>query len=187
MAGAETTGNTEATALAERARQVLPGGSTHAARQYQPPLYVTSAAGSHKWLVDGRELIDYTMGHGALLLGHAHPAMVEAVTAQLSRGTHFGAAHPLEVEWAELVTSLVPSAEEVRFTASGTEAAMLSLRLARAATGRDRIGKFDRHFNGWSDAVSVDLGSDRSPSAAPGVAAATAALTTVVAAGDTDG
>src|SRR2546428_10957082 len=84
----------DADALAERARQVLPGGSTHAARQYQPPLYVPSAAGSHKWLVDGRELIDYTMGHGALLLGHAHPAMVEAVTPQPSPGHHLGCPHP---------------------------------------------------------------------------------------------
>jgi len=90
------------------------------ARAYTPALYVVRALGSHKWLVDGRELIDYTMGHGALLLGHAHPAVVAAVQSQVAHGTHYGAAHPLEVEWAELITSLVASVGEVRFTASGT-------------------------------------------------------------------
>ena len=77
-----------------------------------------------------------------------------------ARGTHYGAAHPLEVEWAELITSLVPSAEKVRFTASGTEAVMLALRVARAATGRDRIVKLDDHFHGWSDVVSPYLDDD---------------------------
>src|SRR5207253_2163654 len=89
-----------------------------------------------------------------------------AVQQQVERGTHFGAASPLEVEWAELITSLVPSAEEVRFTASGTEAAMLSIRLARAATGRPYIVKFDQHFHGWSDSVSVDLDAAGQASAA---------------------
>ena len=124
--------------LAERARRVLPGGATHASRTYDPRIYVARSSGSRKWLIDGTELIDYTMGHGALLLGHAHPAVVEAVREQVGNGTHYGAAHPLEVEWAELITSLVPSAEKVRFTASGTEAVMLALRVARVATGRDR-------------------------------------------------
>ena len=174
----------DADALAERARRVLPGGSTHAAREYQPPLYVVRSQGSHKWLIDGREILDYTMGHGALLLGHAHPEVVAAVQQQVERGTHFGAASPLEVEWAELITSLVPSAEEVRFTASGTEAAMLSIRLARAATGRPYIVKFDQHFHGWSDSVSVDLDAAGQASAAAGIAPATAALTRVVRADD---
>ena len=106
--------------LAERARQVLPGGATHASRSYDPRIYVARSSGSRKWLIDGTELIDYTMGHGALLLGHAHPAIVTAVQEQVARGTHYGAAHPLEVEWAELITALVPSADKVRFTASGT-------------------------------------------------------------------
>jgi glutamate-1-semialdehyde 2,1-aminomutase len=143
--------------LAERARRVLPGGATHASRTYDPRIYVARSSGSRKWLIDGTELIDYTMGHGALLLGHAHPAVVEAVREQVSRGTHYGAAHPLEVEWAELIASLVPSAEKVRFTASGTEAVMLALRVARAATGRDRIVKLQEHFHGWSDAVTPYL------------------------------
>jgi len=159
----------EAEDLAARARQVLPGGTTHVARAYTPALYVVRALGSHKWLVDGRELIDYTMGHGALLLGHAHPAVVAAVQSQVAHGTHYGAAHPLEVEWAELITSLVASVGEVRFTASGTEATMLALRIARAATGRDVIAKLQGHFHGWYDAVSVDIDSTGLPVTTAGV------------------
>ncbi len=170
--------------LAERAHHVLPGGATHAARAYDPPIYVTRASGSRKWLVDGTELIDYTMGHGALILGHAHPVVVDAIREQASRGTHYGAASPLEVEWAELITSMVPSAGKVRFTQSGTEAAMLALRVARAATGRDRIVKLQEHFHGWSDVVTpyLDAGGDvRTP---PGVPPLLGTLTTVVPAGD---
>ena len=166
--------------LAERARRVLPGGATHASRTYDPRIYVARSSGSRKWLIDGTELIDYTMGHGALLLGHAHPGVVQALRDQVSQGTHYGAAHPLEVEWAEQIVSLVPSAEKVRFTASGTEAAMLSLRVARAATGRDRIVKLQEHFHGWSDAVTPFLdaaGTIRTP---VGVPAALGTLTTVV-------
>jgi glutamate-1-semialdehyde 2,1-aminomutase len=166
--------------LAERARRVLPGGATHASRTYDPRIYVARSSGSRKWLIDGTELIDYTMGHGALLLGHAHPAVVEAVREQVSRGTHYGAAHPLEVEWAELIASLVPSAEKVRFTASGTEAVMLALRVARAATGRDRIVKLQEHFHGWSDAVSPYLDADGRTRTPVGVPEALGALTSVV-------
>ena len=166
--------------LAARARRVLPGGSTHVARTYPHPLYVVRAHGSRKWLIDGRELIDYTMGHGALLLGHAHPAVVSAVQSQVARGTHYGAASPLEVEWAELITSMVGSADEVRFTASGTEAVMLALRVARAATGRDVLVKLHEHFHGWYDAVSVDLDTEGRATGAPGVPGALARETRVV-------
>ncbi len=166
--------------LAERARQVLPGGATHASRTYDPRIYVARSSGSRKWLIDGTELIDYTMGHGALLLGHAPPAVVAAVQEQVSRGTHYGAAHPLEVEWAEQIVSLVPSAEKVRFTASGTEAVMLALRVARAATGRDRIVKLQDHFHGWSDAVSPYLDADGNTRTPIGVPEALGLLTTVV-------
>jgi glutamate-1-semialdehyde 2,1-aminomutase len=166
--------------LAERARQVLPGGATHASRTYDPRIYVARSSGSRKWLIDGTELIDYTMGHGALLLGHAHPAVVTAVHEQVSRGTHYGAAHPLEVEWAEQIVSLIPSAEKVRFTASGTEAVMLALRVARAATGRDRIVKLQDHFHGWSDAVSPYLDAGGNTRTPLGVPEALGLLTTVV-------
>src|SRR5919106_1502649 len=91
------------------------------------------------------------MGHGALFLGHCHPAVVKAVQAQVARGTHLGASHELEVRWAELVNQLVPSAELTRFTMSGTEATHLAMRIARAATGRPRVVKLAGHFHGWHD------------------------------------
>jgi glutamate-1-semialdehyde 2,1-aminomutase len=98
------------------------------------------------------------MGHGALLLGHSHPEVVSAVRAQAGRFFHPGANHELECDWAELVIRLLPSAERVRFTSSGTEASLLALRVARAATGRDKIVKLSGHFHGWHDQVAV--GSD---------------------------
>ena len=145
-------------ALSERARQVIPGGITHDIRHLTPfPLYIERAAGSRKWDVDGHEYIDYWMGHGALFLGHCHPAVVEAVQAQVARGTHLGASHDLEIRWAELVNRLVPCAELTRFTMSGTEATHLALRVARAFTGRSRILKFTGHFHGWHDGVMVGV------------------------------
>ncbi len=143
-----------------RAARVLAGGATHVIRSYRPAIHVERAQGARKWLVDGRELVDYTMGHGALLLGHAHPAVVEAVERQLRCGTHFGAGSRLEVEWAERIAGAVPSVEQVRFTSSGTEATMLALRLARASTGRDRVVKVAGHFHGWSDPLVAGLGDD---------------------------
>jgi glutamate-1-semialdehyde 2,1-aminomutase len=141
-------------ALYERARQVIPGGITHDGRNLAPfPVYVDRAQGPRKWDVDGHEYVDYWMGHGALFLGHCHPAVVAAIQAQAARGTHLGASHELEVRWAELVTKLVPSAEMVRFTMSGTEATHLALRIARAYTGRSKILKFAGHFHGWHDGV----------------------------------
>jgi glutamate-1-semialdehyde 2,1-aminomutase len=141
-------------ALYARARNVIPGGVTHDGRHLSPfPIYVERAQGSHKWDVDGHEYIDYWMGHGALFLGHCHPAVVKAIQEQAARGTHLGASHELEVRWAELVCKLVPSAEMVRFTMSGTEATHLAMRIARAYTGRPRIVKFHGHFHGWHDGV----------------------------------
>jgi glutamate-1-semialdehyde 2,1-aminomutase len=145
-------------ALAERARRAIPGGITHDIRHLVPyPVYVDRAQGPRKWDVDGHEYIDYWMGHGALFLGHCHPAVVEAVQAQMARGTHLGASHELEVRWAELVNELVPCAELTRFTMSGTEATHLALRLARAYTGRPRIVKLAGHFHGWHDGVVVGV------------------------------
>jgi glutamate-1-semialdehyde 2,1-aminomutase len=142
----------------ERACRVIPGGITHDVRHLTPfPLYVSRAEGARKWDVDGREYIDYWMGHGALFLGHAHPTLVDAVTRQIGRGTHYGACQELEIEWAEWITRLIPSAEMVRFTMSGTEATHLALRLARAATGRPKIVKFTAHFHGWHDGVYASV------------------------------
>jgi glutamate-1-semialdehyde 2,1-aminomutase len=142
-------------ALYEQAAASIAGGIAHDNRRLTPfPPYISHAAGSRKWDVDGHELIDYTMGHGALLLGHAHPAVTAAVAEAAGRGTHFGAGHPLEVRWAELVCRLVPSAERVRFTSSGTEATMMALRLAAISRGRPRYIRFYGHFHGWHDAVA---------------------------------
>ncbi len=141
-------------ALYERARRVLPSGVTHDSRYLRPfPLYADRAEGAAKWDVDGHRYIDYVVGHGALLLGHSHPAVTAAAQAQLARGTHYGASHELEVAWAEEVVRLVPAAEVVRFTSSGTEATLMALRLARAATGKPAVIKFERHFHGWHDYV----------------------------------
>jgi glutamate-1-semialdehyde 2,1-aminomutase len=151
--------NPRSAALNDRARHLLPGGVTHDVRLTEPfPLAVARAEGARKWDLDGHELVCYAMGHGALLLGHNRPEVVAAVRAQAGRFFLPGASHELESDWAELVIRLVPSAELVRFTASGTEATLLALRLARAATGRDRIVKLAGHFHGWHDQVA--LGAD---------------------------
>src|SRR5262245_29167696 len=126
--------------LYERSLRAIPGGVTHDTRYLRPhPLYIERASGSHKWDVDGHEYVDYIGGHGALLLGHSHPLVTERVREQLSRGTHFGASHETEIAWAEQIQRLIPSAERVRFTSSGTEATLLAIRLARAFTGRTKL------------------------------------------------
>ena len=140
--------------LYQEARGHFPDGVTHDTRPLHPfPVFITHAHGSRKWDVDGHEYVDYVSGHGALLLGHAHPAIVQAVAEQVARGTHYGASHELELRWAELVKTLIPSAEKVRFTSSGTEATMMALRLARAYTARSRVIMFQDHFHGWSDGL----------------------------------
>jgi glutamate-1-semialdehyde 2,1-aminomutase len=141
--------------LYQEARAAIPAGLTHDSRTLSPyPIYAERAAGPLKWDVDGNEYVDYFGGHGALLLGHAHPAVVEAVQEQVQRGTHWGSSHALEVRWAELVQRLIPCAERVRFTASGTEASHLALRLARAYTGKSKVVRFVGHFHGWHDQVA---------------------------------
>jgi glutamate-1-semialdehyde 2,1-aminomutase len=142
--------------LYAKARQVIPAGLTHDSRTLQPyPIYAAKAAGSRKWDVDGNAYVDYFGGHGALLLGHGHQSVVEAVTHQLGLGTHWGSSHELEVRWAELVGKLIGCAQRVRFTASGTEASHLALRLARAFTGKSRVIRFVGHFHGWHDGVAA--------------------------------
>jgi len=140
--------------LYERARKIFPDAVTHDNRRMQPfPLYVARADGAYKWDVDGHRYVDYWMGHGALLLGHNPPAVRDAVREQALKGTHYGACHEKEVEWGEWVCRLVPSAERVRFTASGTEATHMAVRLARAATGKRHVVKFAGHFHGWHEGV----------------------------------
>jgi glutamate-1-semialdehyde 2,1-aminomutase len=97
--------------LYDRSRHAIAGGITHDSRGFAPfPIYVERADGARKWDVDGNELVDHWMGHGALLLGHNHPQVAAAVAEQLKKGTHYGACHELEVAWAEQICQLIPSA-----------------------------------------------------------------------------
>jgi glutamate-1-semialdehyde 2,1-aminomutase len=138
--------------LYQRSRKAIAGGITHDGRNFAPfPIYVERAEGNRKWDVDGNELLDHWMGHGALLLGHNHPDVTNAVIEQAHKGTHYGACHELEVAWAEQIIRLIPSAEWVRFTMSGTESTMLAIRDARAFTGRELVIRFAGHFHGWHD------------------------------------
>ncbi|MEX0801624.1 MAG: aspartate aminotransferase family protein [Dehalococcoidia bacterium] len=174
-------------ALHDKAQRTFPSGVTHDIRHITPfPLYVDHASGSRKWDVDGNEIVDYVMGHGALFLGHAYPQIVDAVQAQMAKGTHYGASHELEIEWGERIKRLIPSAEAVRFTSSGTEATMMAIRLARAYTGRDRLLKFDHHFHGWHDSVmGARYGESDHPHAA-GIPDATLGNTISIPQGDID-
>jgi len=158
--------------LYEKARQTFPSGVTHDARYMEPfPIYVERANGSHKYDVDGNEIIDYWMGHGALLLGHSHPEIVAAVQKQAALGTHYGACHELELRWGDWVKQLVPSAERVRFVNSGTEATLMALRVARIVSGKIKTIKFAGHFHGWHDGLipGADAPHDTGSYAMPGV------------------
>jgi glutamate-1-semialdehyde 2,1-aminomutase len=167
-------------ALADRARQAIPGGITHDIRYLQPfGTYVARSLGSRKWDVDGHEYVDYWMGHGALFMGHCHPAVVQAVQEQVARVTHVGGSHELEIRWAELVNALVPSGERTRFTMSGTEATHLALRVARAYTGRSKVVKLSGHFHGWHDAVTVGVNPPYDTPISAGVPAGTLEHTVV--------
>lgn len=153
--------------LFNRARRALAGGISHENRYVAPfPIYVNKASGSRKWDVNGREYVDFSMGSAALMLGHSHPDVVRAVQEQMPLGTFYANCHPLEVEWAEEIQALVPSAERVRFVASGTEATMLALRLARAHTGRQKVIRFEGHFHGWHDHLLLGMSApyDQMPS-----------------------
>lgn len=138
----------------QRANQVLAGGVGHDLRNFSPvPMYIARAKGARKWDVDGNEYIDFLLGNGGMLLGHADPEVTGAVMDAVANGSHFGNDHPLQIEWAEWIQKLVPCAERVRFVNSGTEASALALRLARAHTGRTKILRFEGHFHGWHDDV----------------------------------
>ena len=166
----------------EEAKNIFPSGVTHDNRYATPfPLYMTHGMGSRKWDVDGNEYIDYVCGHGALILGHSHPEIVEVVNNQMALGTHLGACTDQELEWGSYVKALVPSVERIRFHSSGTEATMMAMRLARAYTGKNVVIKLQDHFHGWHDyAISDSAG----PSS--GVPEAAWGSTKVLPAGDLD-
>ena len=156
--------------LAEKARETFPSGITHDSRHTDPyGIYVDHAKGSRKWDVDGNEYVDFFGGHGALILGHNHSGVIDAGHVQLDKGTHFGAGHPAEVEWGGLVKEMVPCAERVRFTSSGTEANLMAFRLARAFTGKPKLVRFICHFHGWQDHVAFGAKGGYSEGPVPGV------------------
>lgn len=156
--------------LHERARRLIPGGITHDVRRAAPfPVAIVSAQGSRKTDADGHELVCYVMGHGSLLLGHSPPEVIEAIGSASHRFLHAGSSHDLEVEWAERICRLVPSAEMVHFTSSGTEATMLALHVARGFTGRDRVVRIEGHFHGWHDTAAIGSEVPYQRAAVPGI------------------
>jgi glutamate-1-semialdehyde 2,1-aminomutase len=141
-------------ALFERAGRVLPAGVSYGIRDVKPyPFYVVEAKGCKLTDVDGNVYTDYWTGHGALILGHSHPRVMDAVEEQIRKGTHIGFSHGLEIELAECLVEMVPSAEMVRYTSSGTEANMYSSRLARAYTGRTKLVKMEGGWHGGYDSL----------------------------------
>ena len=154
---------TKSEKLFEAAQQVIPGGVNSPARAFGAvggqPLFVDRAQGPYLWDVDGNRYIDYVLSWGPLILGHANAEVVEAVQKTALRGTSYGAPTALETELAKIVCGLIPSAEQVRFVNSGTEATMSVLRLARAYTGRDKIIKLQGNYHGHADFLLVQAGS----------------------------
>lgn len=150
-------------ALFEEARRVIPGGVNSPVRAFKAvggaPLFIDHGAGAHIFDADGNRYIDYVGSWGPLILGHAHPRVVEAVQRAAERGTSFGAPTEAEVRLAELVIEAMPSIELVRFVNSGTEATMSALRVARAYTGRSKIVKFAGGYHGHADMLLVAAGS----------------------------
>jgi glutamate-1-semialdehyde 2,1-aminomutase len=173
--------------LMERARSLMPGGVSSPARSFNAvaaePIVAVRGAGSRLWDADGREYIDYLMAFGPLIVGHAHPQVVEAVRQAAARGTAYGLTSELELELAGLIREALPSLELVRFVNSGTEATMSALRLARAYTGRSKIVKFEGCYHGHADGLLARAGSGAATLGlpdSPGVPAPYAAETVVL-------
>lgn len=166
------------------AKDLIPGGVNSPVRAFKSvggtPRFIDRGEGAYFWDADGNRYIDYVLSWGPLVLGHAHPDVVEALAEAAKRGTSYGAPTALETELAQLVVDTVPSVEMVRFVNSGTEACMSALRLARAHTGRDKIIKFSGCYHGHADMLLVQAGSGVATLGlpdSPGVPASTAANT----------
>jgi glutamate-1-semialdehyde 2,1-aminomutase len=149
--------------LFARAQRVIPGGVNSPVRAFRAvggtPRFIARAEGAYLWDADGRRYIDYIGSWGPMILGHGHPAVLEAVTQAARQGLSFGAPTEREVELAEEILKLVPGLEQVRLVSSGTEAAMSAIRLARGATGRSKFIKFEGCYHGHADALLVKAGS----------------------------
>src|SRR2546429_638276 len=160
--------------LQRRAEQFIPGGVNSPVRAFRAvggePLYIVRGEGSHIWDADGNEYVDYIGSWGPLILGHAAPAVMEAVTSAGGEGPRFGASTPAEADLAELVISAFPHVQKVRFVSSGTEATMSAIRLARAYTKRKYIMKFEGCYHGHADALLVKAGSGMATLGIPGSA-----------------
>jgi glutamate-1-semialdehyde 2,1-aminomutase len=183
----------ESKRLLDAASRVMPGGVNSPVRAFRAvggaPRFIARAEGARLWDVDGRSYLDFVGSWGPLILGHAAPAVVEAVTEAVRRGTSYGAPTALEVEMAEAVSAAYPSMEMVRLVSSGTEAAMSAIRVARGATGRDLIVKFDGCYHGHADSLLVKAGSGGATFGVPdskGVPAVLAELTLTVDFNDLD-
>jgi glutamate-1-semialdehyde 2,1-aminomutase len=179
--------DTRSAELYARALRYLPGGVNSPVRAMRAigrdPIFAERAEGAELQDVDGNRYVDWVCSWGPLILGHANPAVVEAVTAAAAAGTTFGAATAAEVDLAEEVSRRMPAVEMLRMTSSGTEASMSAIRLARAATGRDKLLKFAGAYHGHVDGLLADAGSGLATQgipASPGVTAAAAAATVVV-------
>ncbi len=158
-----STDTSKSAALFARAQQVIPGGVNSPVRAFRAvggtPRFIARAHGAYLWDADGQRYTDYIGSWGPMILGHGHPAVLDAVTKAARDGLSFGAPTEREVELAEEILKLVPSIEQVRLVSSGTEAAMSAIRLARGATGRTRFIKFEGCYHGHADALLVKAGS----------------------------
>jgi len=179
--------NTKSQELFQKALKLMPGGVNSPVRAFRAvggdPVFIASGKGSSIVDVDNRSYIDYVLSWGPLILGHSHPEVVEALTKALARGTSFGACTEGEIELAERIHAAYPSIERVRLVNSGTEATLSALRVARAATGRERILKFEGCYHGHGDSLLVKAGSGVATLGlpdSPGVPRALAELTVTV-------
>src|SRR5688572_31335838 len=167
---------TRSARLFSRAQQILPGGVDSPVRAFKAvgstPLFIRRASGARIEDVDGNTFVDYVMSWGPLIHGHAPRGLVKALGRVARDGTSFGAPSPLEIELGERVRKLMPSIDRVRFVNSGTEATMSAIRVARAATGRERIVKFEGCYHGHADPFLVKAGSGALTLGFPGAAAA---------------
>jgi len=170
-----------------RALELMPGGVNSPVRAFKSvggePFFAARAEGAYLWDVEGKRYVDYVGSWGPMVAGHAHPAVLEAVARTLRDGLSFGVPNPLEIEMAETITRLVPACEMVRMVNSGTEATMSAIRLARGATGRERVVKFEGCYHGHGDAFLVKAGSGALTLGipdSPGVPKALADLTSTI-------